>query len=146
LAPPSAASLPARHAPPVVPPVARVESSEDLEVLPDDLPALPDLEPAVPPSDAEAEPAELIALDEPGSPAAGNAPAGLEITGGFSQPAPGNEPAKGELEIGGLDGAPDERVPIDSSSEDLFDRNYKDLAASDDISIDLEVEPEKKSK
>ncbi|HME72028.1 MAG TPA: hypothetical protein VKM54_19475, partial [Myxococcota bacterium] len=89
---------------------------------------------------------ELIVMDEPVSLPGGDGPADFEITGGFSQVPPAAEAKKG-LEIGGLDGSPDERVPIDTTGEDLFDRNYKDLSpAGEDISIDLEVDPEKKGK
>jgi hypothetical protein len=143
--------LTARPAPPVVPAPAPTDTSEDLEVLPDDLPALPDFEASPAASEAEADSSsasdELIVIDEPGTPPGGEAPPDLEITAGFSQPSQASQPAKKGLEIGGLDGTPDERVPIDTPGEDLFDRNYKDLSSpSDDISIDLEVEPQKKGK
>ena len=125
-----------------------MDASDELEVLPDDLPELAELYLPAEPAEAQADSShELVAMDEPASLPGGDGPADFEITGGFSPLQPAAEPAKASLEIGGLDGAPDEKVPIDTPAEDLFDRNYKDLSSpTEDISIDLEVGPEKKGK
>jgi hypothetical protein len=125
-----------------------VEAGEDLEVLPDDLPALPELESPGVPAEAEAPASqELVVLDEPATLPGGDGPADFEITGGLSPQESPAEPSKEGLEIGGLDGSPEERVPIETPAEDLFDRNYKDLSpATEDITIDLEVGKEKKGK
>ncbi|HTF34324.1 MAG TPA: Hsp70 family protein [Myxococcota bacterium] len=145
--PPPSRPIAARPAP-AAPPSVAVDASDELEVLPDDLPELAELYLPAEPAEAQADSShELVAMDEPASLPGGDGPADFEITGGFSPLQPAAEPAKASLEIGGLDGAPDEKVPIDTPAEDLFDRNYKDLSSpTEDISIDLEIGPEKKGK
>jgi len=124
--------------------ISAAEARADYRALVD----LPELE--APEASTEAAPEssdELVSLDEPDGLPGGDAPADFEITGGFSQVATPAEPAKPGLEIGSLDGSPDERVPLDTTGQDLFDRNYKDLSPpGEDIAIDLEVDPEKTGK